>query len=187
MKLKDLLHQKRSTILKKWFDLVLDTYPAETSLFLKNKKDRFTNPVGSIIFDGIENIFDEILKGIDPERISPFLDNIIRVRAVQDFSPSQAISFIFLLKDVIRQELSKEIRYDGIAEELLELESQIDNLAKLSFDIYMRCREKIYEIKAMELNNQTYSLLKRAKLIIDLEEQKSYPKGDNSENLKEMR
>jgi hypothetical protein len=183
MKLKALLNEKRSTILKKWFDLVIETYPAETALFLKNKKDRFANPVGSIIFQGIENIFDEILQGINPERVSPFLDNIIRVRAVQDFLPSQAISFIFLLKDVIRQELSREIRHDGIAEELFELESQIDNLAKLSFDIYMNCREKIYELKAMQLNNQTYSLLKRAKLIIDLEEQESCPKGDNSENL----
>jgi hypothetical protein len=183
MKLKDLLHQKRSTILKRWFDLVLKSYPAETALFLKNKKNKFANPVGSIIFDGIENIFDEILQGIDSKRVSPFLDNIIRVRAVQDFLPSQAIAFVFLLKDVIRQELSREIRHDGIAEELFQLESQIDNLAKLSFDIFMQCREKIYDLKAMELNNQTYSLLKRAKLIIDLEEQESCPKGDNSKNL----
>jgi len=183
MRLQSLLYEKRRAILKKWFDLILETYPAETALFLKNKKNRFANPVGSIIFEGIENIFDEILQGIDSEKVSPFLDNIIRVRAVQDFLPSQAISFIFLLKDVIRQELSREIRHNGIAEELFQFESQIDNLAKLSFDIYMRCREKIYEIKAMELNNQTYSLLKRAKLIIDLEEQESCPKGDNSENL----
>ncbi len=183
MKLNDLLHKKRSTILKRWFDLVLETYPAEASLFLKNKKNRFANPVGSIISEGIENIFDEILQGTNPEGIPPFLDNIIRVRAVQDFLPSQAISFIFLLKDVIRQELLREIRHNGITEELFQLESQIDNLAKLSFDIYMKCREKIYEIKAQELNNQTYSLLKRAKLIIDLEERESCPKGDNSENL----
>jgi len=183
MKLNDLLHEKRSAILKKWFDIIVETYPAETALFLKNKKNKFANPVGSIICEGIENIFDEILKGIDSERVSPFLDNIIRVRAVQDFLPSQATSFVFLLKDVIRQELSREIRHNGITEELLEFESRIDSLAKLSFDIYMSCREKIYEFKAMDLNNQTYSLLKRAKLIIDLEEQESCPKGDNSENL----
>jgi hypothetical protein len=183
MKLNDLLHEKRSAILKKWFDIIVETYPAETALFLKNKKNKFANPVGSIICEGIENIFDEILKGIDSERVSPFLDNIIRVRAVQDFLPSQATSFVFLLKDVIRQELSREIRHNGITEELLEFESRIDSLAKLSFDIYMSCREKIYEFKAMDLNNQTYSLLKRAKLIIDLEEQESCPKGDKNENL----
>src|SRR4030042_2596299 len=98
MKLKELLHKKRSAILKKWFDIIVETYPAETALFLKNKKNRFANPVGSIIFEGIENIFDEILQGINSERVYPFLDNIIRVRAVQDFLPSQATSFIFLLK-----------------------------------------------------------------------------------------
>ncbi|MGB9715983.1 MAG: RsbRD N-terminal domain-containing protein [Thermodesulfovibrionales bacterium] len=173
MKLKELINKKREDILKSWFDLIIETYPPETALFLKNKKDRFSNPVGSIIFDGAKNILDEILQGINPEKIPIFLDNIIRVRAVQDFLPSQAISFIFSLKEVIRNKLSKEIRNDGIAEELLEFESQIDDLAKLSFDIYMSCREKVYELKAMELNNQTYTLLKRAKLIVDLEEQKT--------------
>lgn len=173
MKLKELIYKKREDILKKWFDLIIETYPPETALFLKNKKDRFSNPVGSIIFDGTKNIFDEIFQGINPEKVPIFLDNIIRVRAVQEFSPSQALSFIFLLKDVIREELKRELRHNGIAEELLQLETQIDNLAKLSFDIYMKCREKIYEIKAMELNNQTYTLLKRAKLIIDLEEKES--------------
>lgn len=177
MKLKELLYKKREDILKKWFDHIIETYPPETSLFLKNKKDRFTNPVGSIIFDGAKNIFDEILQGVSHEKIPVFLDNIIRVRAVQDFLPSQAISFVFILKKVIRKELSKEIHNNGLALELLEFESQIDNLANLSFDIFMKCREKIYEIKAMELNNQTYALLKRAKLIVDLEEQKSSPEN----------
>lgn len=183
MKLKELLYKKKEDILKNWFDLIIETYPPETALFLKNKKDRFSNPVGSIIFDGAKNILEEILQGRNPEKIPVFLDNIIRVRAVQDFLPSQAISFIFSLKEVIRNELLKEILNDGIAEELLEFESQIDNLANLSFDIFMKCREKIYEIKAMELNNQTYSLLKRAKLIVDLEEKESGLKGDNNKNL----
>ncbi len=187
MKLKELLHKKRSAILKKWFDIIVETYPAETASFLKNKKNRFANPVGHIIFDSAENLFNEILQGADSEKVSYLLDNIIRVRAVQDFLPSQAVSFIFLLKDVIRQELSREIRHNGIAEELFQLESQIDNLAKLSFDIYMNCREKIYELKAMELNNQTYTLLKKAKLIVDLDEQEIDPLKGSLDNLNEMR
>ncbi|NWF52475.1 MAG: RsbRD N-terminal domain-containing protein [Nitrospirae bacterium] len=176
MKLNELLYKKREDILKKWFELIIETYPPETALFLRNKKDRFSNPVGSIIYDGAKNLLDEILQGINPENVPVFLDNIIRVRAVQDFLPSQAISFIFILKDVVRKELLNKIRHNGLAEELLEFESQIDNLAKLSFDIFMQCRERIYEIKAMELNKQTYTLLKRAKLIIDLED-----KNDDAE------
>jgi len=181
--LENLLTHKRSTIQKKWLRMVIETYPSETVLFLKRQKDPFSNPVGSIISQGLEDIFGELLKGIDYERVSTYLDNIIRVRAVQDFTPSQAISFIFLLKKAIREELEKEVRENGLSKELLALESRIDELALIAFDIFMECREKIYEFKAMELNNQTYSLLKRAKLIIDLEEQESCPKGDNSENL----
>ena len=183
MNLEGLLTHKRSTILKKWFNVVIETYPPETALFLKSQKDRFSNPVGSTILQGIEDIFSEIFQDINPEKVSTYLDNIIRIRAVQDFTPSQAISFIFLLKNVIREELDKEIREHGLSKELLALESRIDELALLAFDIFVQCREKIYELKAMELNNQTYSLLKRAKLIIDLEEQESCPKGDNNENL----
>ncbi len=183
VKLENLLSQKRSVILRKWFNLVIETYPPETALFLKSQKDRFSNPVGSTILQGIEDLFGEILQGISSENVPVYLDNIIRIRAVQDFSPSQAILFIFLLKNVIRKELEKEIRDNDLFDELLALESRIDELALIAFDIFIQCREKIYELKAMELNNQTYSLLKRAKLIIDLEEQESCPKGDNKENL----
>ncbi|OHE59571.1 MAG: hypothetical protein A2Z47_16140 [Thermodesulfovibrio sp. RBG_19FT_COMBO_42_12] len=183
MRLDNLLTHKRSTILKKWFNVVIETYPPETAVFLKKQKDRFANPVGSSILQGIEGIFEDLLRGIDHEKVPTFLDNIIRIRAVQDFSPSQAIVFIFLLKQVIREELRKEISENGLFEELLTLESRIDELALLAFDIFMQCREKIYDIKAMELNNQTYSLLKRARLIIDLEEQESCLKGDNIKNL----
>jgi hypothetical protein len=181
--LENLLTQKRSTIVKKWFNVVIETYPPETALFLKSQKDRFSNPVGSVILQGIEDLFREILQGIDSEKLPTYLDNIIRIRAVQDFTPSKAISFIFHLKNVIREELRKDIKENGLSEELLALESRIDEVALLAFEIFMQCREKIYDLKAMELSNQTYTLLKRAKLIIDLEEQESCPKGDNSENL----
>lgn len=166
MNLKDLLSEKRNTIVQRWFDVVLETYPADTSSFLKKQKNRFANPVGYTIFQGIEGLFEELLKGMDFDRVSTFLDNIIRIRAIQDFTPTQAISFIFLLKRVIREELKREIQENRISEELFTLESRIDNLALLSFDIYMKCREKIYELKANEVRRRTSGLLQKANLMI---------------------
>ncbi len=163
--------------------MILETYPADTSRFLKKQKDRFANPVGSAISQGIEGLFDELLQGMDSGRVSTFLDNIIKVRAVQDFSPSQAMAFIFLLKKVIREELGGEIQEDGLAEELLRLESRIDILALLSFDIYMKCREKIYEIRVNEVKNTVHMLLKRANLICEIPEQESDPKDSNINSL----
>jgi hypothetical protein len=171
MKFEDLLSEKKSAILKRWFDAILETYPADTSNFLKNQKDQFANPVGHTILQGIEALFGEILKGMDydPDVFgASFLDNIIRIRAIQDFTPSESIAFIFLLKKVIREELRKDLSLqNGIAEELFTLESKIDKLALLSFDLYMKCREKIYELKANEVKNSTFRLLKRANLICE--------------------
>lgn len=181
MNLDNLLTKKKSAIMGRWFDLVIETYPSETAKFFKGQKNPFANPVGSTILQGIEGLFEEIIQGVDieSEKISTFLDNIIRIRAVQDFSPSQAVSFIFLLKQIIREELREEIRDNKISEELLDLESKIDNLALLSFNIYMECREKINKFKAMEMQQRTFNLLKRHNLIIDLNEQEAEKTNEN--------
>jgi len=159
------LSQKKAAILEKWFGLIVGTYPAESQRFLKKQTNRFANPVGHTISKEIEAIYDELCTEINVERVSPFLDRVIRIRAIQDFSPSQAISFIFLLKKVIREVLEDESFEGDMAEELVRLDDKIDHLAMISFDIYMKCREKIYELRANEVKNTTYRLLQRANLI----------------------
>ena len=172
MRLEKLLTQRRSAILDRWTQLIFDTYPAKTQRFLKEQKDRFSNPVGYTISKEVENLYKELIQGIDPARVSPILERIIRVRAVQDFSPSKAVAFIFLLKRVIREELEKEIQENQVFDELLMLESRLDDLALLAFDIHMACREKIYEIRANETKNQVSGLLKRAGLLYEIPEWK---------------
>jgi len=183
MKLENLLLQKRAAILERWFDVILETYPADTSTFLKKQKDRFANPVGCTISQGIEALFETLIQGMDYDKVSSFLDNIIRIRAVQDFSPSQAVAFIFLLKKVIREELEGEIGENGFVEDLLIFESKIDALALLSFDIFMKCREKIYEIRVNEVKNSVYTLLKRANLICEIPEQEPDLKDGDVDSL----
>ncbi|MBW1888153.1 MAG: RsbRD N-terminal domain-containing protein, partial [Deltaproteobacteria bacterium] len=160
MKLETLLTQNRSTIVKRWLDQILDTYPAETYKFLKKQKNQFANPVGYTLSEEIDHLYGELLQGVDSDRTTPILDGIIRIRAVQDFSPSQAVGFIFLLKGVIRERLKTEIRDNRLSYELTMFESGIDDLALLAFEVYMRCREKLYEIRAKKKKNQVYRLLK---------------------------
>ena len=54
-----------------------------------------------------------------------------------------------------------------MTEELTAFDSAVDDLALFSFDIYLKCREKIYELKAKEATNMTYRLLQQARLIVD--------------------
>lgn len=165
--LKKILSEKRSVILDRWVDQILDTYPPDTANFMRDKKSRFANPVGHSISAGVEGIFEDLLQGIDRDKVSVFLDNIIRIRAVQDFTPSQAISFVFFLKKIIRDVLAGETRENSLADELILLEDRIDSLGLLAFDIFMRCREKLYDIKANEMRNMTFRLLQKANLICE--------------------
>jgi hypothetical protein len=173
MNLKAFLSEKKAAIVKKWFDLIIDNYPVDASNFLKKQKNRFSNPVGHTISQGIDGLFDEILHGIDSEKLFPFLNDIIKIKAVQDFSPSKAISFVFFLKQAIREEMGSEIKKKQMSDELRLFEEQIDELALLSFDIYMKCRERIYEIKADEARRMMFRLLQKANLVCEIQEKES--------------
>jgi hypothetical protein len=186
-KLKNILAEKKPSILKRWFDHILDTYPAETASFLREKKNRFTNPVAHSVSEGIEGIFEDLFQGVDRDRVSVFLDNIVRVRAIQEFTPSQAVSFVFALKKIIREELASEIRESGISDEVLLLENEIDSLGLLAFDIYMGCREKLYDIKANEMKNMTYRLLQQANLLCEQPAEKSDASESKFVKLNEKR
>ncbi|HXX81506.1 MAG TPA: RsbRD N-terminal domain-containing protein [Thermodesulfovibrionales bacterium] len=165
MTLWNFLANKKSALLKRWFDVVMEPYPAETSGLLKNQEKQFTNPVGYTISHGLEHIFDMLIdeKGADLEGMVPFLDSIVRIRAVQDLRPSQALSFVFHLRSVIREELASEAK--EFCEEMAILESRIDAIALMSFDIFVKCREKVYELKANEVKNRTFRLLQMANLV----------------------
>ncbi|HGY12475.1 MAG: hypothetical protein DRH24_00565 [Deltaproteobacteria bacterium] len=167
MRLNNLLAQRKTAIIKNWFTLAVETYPPDTASFLKRQKDPFANPVGRTVSLGLEALFNELLKEMDYEIITSFLDPIVRIRAIQNFSPSQAVSFIFLLKKAIRENIKKEALEEQLFNELLLFESKIDQLVMIAFNLYMQCKEKIYDLKANEMRNSTYKAFKRAGLVRD--------------------
>lgn len=164
MNLESLLTQKKAAVLERWRDLIVQTYPADASEFLKREKDRFNNPVGYAIARGTEGIYDALIEGSASNVLSSTVDSIIKIRAVQDFSPSRAVAFVFLLKKAIREQLVAEMRENGFSEQLLTFESKIDELALLTFDSYMRCREKIHDIRVDEVKNGMFKLRERVNL-----------------------
>jgi hypothetical protein len=168
MRINKLLAQRKTGIVKNWFTLAVETYPPDTASFLKKQKDPFANPVGKTISKGLEALFDELLREMDYENITSYLDPIIRIRAIQNFSPAQAISFIFLLKKAVRAHLKKEAPEEELFSELLLFESKIDQMAMIAFNLYMECKEKIYDLKANEMRNTTYKAFKRAGLVREM-------------------
>ncbi len=167
--LQEVLQKKRSGILKDWCELIVQTYPKQTAGFLKAQKDQFQNPVGTAITEQTGNIFDHLVSGEEPGReVDQFLDRIIRVRALQDFTPSQALAFIFQLKGVVRSRLAKEVSRSGLEGDLVEFEKRVDRLALMAFEIYMACREKIYDLQAKEMRNLFAKALERTGIFCEI-------------------
>ena len=183
MSLRKLLAENKSAILSRWFDSILETYPSDTKDFLRTKKNRFANPVAHRISSGIEGIFGQILDDAKVEEISPFLDKVIRIRAVQDFTPSQALAFIFDLKRLVREELGGEIREGQLSEELRRFEEEIDKAGLLALDIYMKCREEIYEVRVKEVKRSVSRLIDRANKICGIPGKEGDPEVCSTENI----
>jgi RsbT co-antagonist protein rsbRD N-terminal domain len=162
--LEEFLASNKTAILERWFELTVDTYPVDSRKFLTSRGNRFANPVGASILEGLEGVYDLLVKseGAEPHEFVTFLDEVIRIRAVQDFSPANAVGFVFLLKKAAREAIGKEIRESRLLEQVLAFESRIDSLALLSCNIYTQCREKLFEIRSTEIRNRTSRILERA-------------------------
>ena len=160
MTLKDLLHSRRAAIHKRWLEKTLETYAPDTSAFLKGQKDQFANPVGQALRAGTQTMVDCLLGEMDAEKICGCLEEIVKIRSIQDFTPAQAVSFIFSLRQIIREELGKELDSSRLAD-LAEFETRIDQLALFAFDIYVKCRERLYEIRVSEVKRSVSGLMRR--------------------------
>ncbi len=151
---KELISQKKETIVGKWIQSIFDTYPAETSEFLRLQKNQFSNPVGHIICEAAEKILGSVLSGNQTLEIKILLNDIIKIRAVQDFLPSKAASFIFYLKDIIREEVQLDIKDIESFNEFCGILSEVDRVALIAFDLYSEAREKVYQLRMNELKNK---------------------------------
>jgi RsbRD-like negative regulator of sigma factor len=150
------LRQNGDTILEKWLDRTINSYESEMVRFLQREKNQFANPVRNTIVTSIEKIYDAILREVDFDKNYPGLEEIIKLRAIQDFSPSNALSFIFYLKNIIRQELIDKNQLDVLTNELVEFENKMDQLTALAFDIYSDCRNKIVDIRIKEIKSLSH-------------------------------
>ncbi len=160
--------ERKAELAEKWGMLVLETYPVETQRIWKNNTNRFSNPVGAAIRDSTAELVDLLLKWEDAEAICTSLDKLIRVRGVQSFSPSQALSFIFLFKKLLRDEFFKEMQANGELDVLLRFEAKIDNLMLMAVDILSKNQEQVYRMRVEELKRSQHTLLKKARMIVDV-------------------
>ncbi len=155
-KIADALKSNEAKILTLWTERVLDTYVS--SDFFKKSLDRFANPVGSNIREGLTQLFRLLVAGATSQNFVEPLDQIIRIRAVQEFTPAQAVAPIMDLKWVVRQVFSEDKDCRSLLTELLPFDGDVDRLTLHAFDLYMACREQLHKARIRELKSGTYIL-----------------------------
>lgn len=170
MEFRRLVADRKGAVLRRWFDAAVAAYPAEFRDFLAREGGPLRNPVGAALRGGLDRILDGLIAGEPASAMAPAIEEILRIRAVQDLSPSQAVGFLFALPGVVREELRRErpaAEPDGAPR---WLDERIAELALGAFDVFVRFREQVYELRTAEQKNRMFRLLQRAKLVCGIDD-----------------
>ena len=155
MNAREILEKHKQEIVTRWAEAVFQTYPLETTGFLRTRNDPFTNPVAHMTRQAANVLFDALLgDSIEPEDIKKALERFIRLRAVQEFAPSRNMAVFFLIKPIVRELALAEILENGQLRDYLEMEEKLDTLALLAFDLFTEARETLAEARIKEIKNQ---------------------------------
>ena len=133
---------------------------AEAGAFLTSEKDPFCNPVGHVLDWTGDALFEIAMTGVERERVEEELRDIVRIRAVQDFSPSEALSFVDAMRQAIRHEALPVVVEEAGFRHLLCIESRLDEAMLVAVDLYVACKKRIEEIRVREARAEKERLLK---------------------------
>lgn len=163
--------KNKQRLAKKWFSVIIDTYPADSKTFFMDNRDPFANPVGNTIKRNIDRLTHEVLQTtMNRDNVKESLEPIIRIRAVQDFSASRALAFIFAFKTIFRQENPLLLENNEGRSYVDAVEANIDDIMLTALDIYAVCRHKIYTLRINESKKSVRQLLIKKNLICELPE-----------------
>ncbi len=156
MNLTEALAHKKKEVLDLWIGRTLDSYVSPG--FFKKSKDQFANPVGVNIANGLTALYELLQNNAEPEAYLKPLDQVVRIRAVQEFTPSQAMSPFLELKWVVKQVFSGDKEMQSLLPMLDTFDCEIDKIALAAFDIYTDCKEQVYRNRIRELKSGSYIL-----------------------------
>ena len=151
MKLEEALHNNRYKIVDRWVEYTLKTYKA--SQFFSRQKDSFANPIGGTVRDSLKKIFSLLIENQETTAYKEPLSRLMHLRSVQEFTPSQAVAPLNAVKHITRDVLSADKETKLFIGELYDFEFSVDLAVLAAFDLYVECREKIYQIRVDEIRS----------------------------------
>jgi hypothetical protein len=159
----ELCRTEQEQILAKWNAAVLAGYPLDTAGLARTKEDQFRNPGGHAIRQALAEIYAAVSGQLSSEKLlRSSLEMFVKLRAVQNFTPVQAMGVLYLLKPLLREWILPACLQNGLLDEYLEAESRLDTAALLACEIYVTSREQVFEERIGEIKRQHAQLVRWA-------------------------
>lgn len=132
-----------TAILDEWFDKTIEIYPEQARVSMSRSKERFRNPVAFTVRESLAKLLEELAGEMDAVHVGDAVEEIVRLRAVQDCTSAEAVGFVFLLRQIVPAHQAEN--------EFPDLERRIDQMALLTFDRYVKCREELASVRINEV------------------------------------
>ncbi len=156
------LRENREAVLDQWLTSAFKMFPEQSRLLMVSNPDPFTSPIRHALSKGMAQLLDRFCVE-EPITGGKELEELGRLLAVQEMPPSQSLPFIFELKTVVRKLAGKNNKRSGFSDrDWDEFQDRLEQVLFHLFDCYLKHREKIYQLKAEEMKQRTYMLLRRA-------------------------
>jgi hypothetical protein len=126
--------------------LTAAAYPARTAELLLSETDPFRNPVGGALRRGLPVLLEAALGDDGFKAAAPVIDELLRIRSLQFNSAEDAVSFVPLLKTVIRRHADLD----------RHVEDRIDRLTQMAYDAWGRCRSALGSLQENERRRRNY-------------------------------
>ncbi len=129
---------------------------------LRTVDDEFLNPAGTTVRTATKKLLDAVLgEDIETESLQKSMKELIRLQAVQELSPAQAMLPFVTLKQHIYNIVEKALVSENFLE-YKEMTDRIDTLMLMAFDMFAQDKEELYRVRVKELKNAQSQILRFA-------------------------
>lgn len=158
MNFKDFLNENKENLLEEWFLWLIDHYPEPSKKFISKKEEPFTNPVGYNFYQNLGKLFSLLCSNeIDCTEFNDSLEDILKIRAVQDLSYWQSANIFRFLWDKFNNSLPTDTKVESYRTDV----DYYMTISEKAFESFINIREKIAQIQREEIRNRYGKFLEK--------------------------
>ncbi|GLX83402.1 STAS domain-containing protein [Thalassotalea eurytherma] len=148
-KIKALVHKNKENIINHWVTAV-----TSNSSIDKTREFDDCSTILELVLQSIEHDYNNISASQSYSLLEKELHSFASFRALNNFTPTQTANYLLEFKRTIYTFVSDSAR-EALAEEFIDFNNLIDDLAVLTFQIYTDAREETIVSQAYALEHDT--------------------------------